>query len=68
MRIFGFKNRQISKRYQINQNCKGPILSGYIFLALAKSRESYNDKISFVKLFCADGYYTGGLDTIGQQV
>lgn len=55
--FFGYENTQLEGIYAPNQQCKGPILTAYIQLALAKTKQKLNDDASFIELFCADGYY-----------
>lgn len=44
--------------FKPNQKAKEPILRSYISLALAKSAGPASDRhVSFVELFCADGFY-----------
>jgi len=54
--FFGFQNEQLNKMFVLNQKAKVPIITAYIALAIAKTKEIKND-ISFVELFCADAYY-----------
>jgi hypothetical protein len=54
---FGYSNRQIPGCFEANQRAKAPIIGAYIQWAIAKSRKKICDDVSFVELFCADGYY-----------
>lgn len=56
-RLFGIRNKQLPGMYQPNQACKEPIILSYILLALAKCRTNMNTPVTFVEMFCADGYY-----------
>lgn len=55
--FFGVSNKQCAGIYALNQKSKSPIITAYIALAIAKSRVHAEDDVSFVELFCADGYY-----------
>ncbi|MGB9661349.1 MAG: methyltransferase domain-containing protein [Moorellaceae bacterium] len=55
--IFGFKTKQPPGIFGPNQRCKAPIINAYIQLAIAKSKSSMSDTVTFAELFCADGYY-----------
>lgn len=56
-RLFGVKNQQLPGAFHANQACKEPIILSYILLALAKCKASIDMPVTFVELFCADGYY-----------
>ena len=56
--FFGAANEQISGIFRPNQQAKAPILRAYIQYAIAKSRRTASDRVTFLELFCADGYYT----------
>lgn len=60
--FFGVNNHQISGCFALNQEAKGPLITSYVQLALAKAvsgRKSANREggVSFSEWFCADGYY-----------
>lgn len=54
--LFGARNRQLPGIFGPNQRAKAPIITAYIALAIAKSKEA-SDDVSFLELFCADAYY-----------
>jgi predicted RNA methylase len=54
--FFGKPTDQLPGNYTLNQKAKGPIITAYIALAIAKVFEE-QDKVTFAELFCADGYY-----------
>ncbi len=54
---FGAVSRQKPGIFAANQRCKAPIISAYVQWAIAKSKARSGDPVSFVELFCADGYY-----------
>ena len=54
--FFGVDNAQLEGIFAGNQSAKGPILTAYTALAIAKVKNT-QDKVSFAELFCADGYY-----------
>ncbi|MFH1114442.1 MAG: class I SAM-dependent methyltransferase [Pseudomonadota bacterium] len=55
--FFGVDNDQLPGYYELNQKAKAPIIIAYIAYAIAKSKQSASDAVSFTELFCADGYY-----------
>lgn len=55
--LFGVENKQIPGMYEKNQLSKQPIILAYIQLAIAKCRHTISDPVSFVELFCADGFF-----------
>lgn len=55
--FFGVNNEQLPGIYGLNQQAKSPIITAYIALAIALSRKQANDPVSFLEMFCADGYY-----------
>lgn len=55
--FFGVNNEQLPGLYALNQKAKAPIITAYIAYAIAKSKQSALDQVSFTELFCADGYY-----------
>ncbi len=55
--LFGVDNEQLPGIYELNQKAKEPILLAYIAYAIAKSKSSVSDPVSFTELFCADGFY-----------
>lgn len=55
--IFGVKNAQLPGHFKKNQKVKEPIIGGYMLSAIGKCRCGVDDPVSFVELFCADGYY-----------
>ncbi len=54
--FFGKNNVQAEGHFILNQHAKSPIITAYIALAIAKTKEIKKD-ISFIELFCADAYY-----------
>jgi len=56
--FFGVANEQLPGMYELNQQAKAPIITAYLAYAIAKSRNKATDPVSFIELFCADGYYT----------
>jgi len=54
--LFGVSNQQLPA-FVTNQKAKEPIIRAYIQYAIAKSRTSIADPVTFTELFCADGYY-----------
>jgi 2-polyprenyl-3-methyl-5-hydroxy-6-metoxy-1,4-benzoquinol methylase len=54
--VFRARNKQISN-FVINQKCKQPILTAYIAYAIAKSQQTYNSNVTFLEMFCADGFF-----------
>jgi len=63
--FFGATNEQISGIFRPNQLAKAPILRAYIQYAIAKSRRAATDRVTFLELFCADGYYTMAARRLG---
>ena len=63
--FFGVDNEQLPGIYELNQKAKSPVLLAYIAYAIAKSRESSSDRVSFTELFCADGYYAMAASRLG---
>ena len=55
-KFFGVSNRQWPNFVE-NQKAKEPIIRAYIQYAIAKSRKSIADPVTFAELFCADGYF-----------
>jgi hypothetical protein len=55
-KVFGALTKQKGGIFRKNQKCKAPIISAYIRLAIAKSKQG-TDKLSFAELFCADAFY-----------
>ena len=55
--LFGVRNAQLPGLFAPNQRAKAPILQAYIQYAIAKSRAHPDDRVRFLELFCADGYY-----------
>jgi len=55
--FFGVNNEQLQGIFELNQKSKAPIISAYIALAIAHSRKTATDPVSFMEMFCADGYY-----------
>ncbi|MDD5298390.1 MAG: methyltransferase domain-containing protein [Rhodocyclaceae bacterium] len=55
--LFGFSNRQMPGFFETNQKAKAPIIGAYIQWAVAKCKDLIGDEVSFIELFCADGYY-----------
>ncbi len=55
--VFGYTNRQKGGCFSMNQKSKAPVISAYIQWAIAKSKLHVDDQVSFIELFCADGYY-----------
>ncbi|MCB5194782.1 class I SAM-dependent methyltransferase [Deefgea salmonis] len=55
--FFGVNNEQLPGIFELNQKSKSPIISAYIALAIAHSRKAATDSVSFMEMFCADGYY-----------
>jgi hypothetical protein len=64
--FFGFQNEQPNKMFVLNQKAKAPIITAYIALAIARTKEIKND-ISFVELFCADAYYAMVASRLGAE-
>ena len=56
--MFSANNKQEPGCYPYNQRSKEYIIRAYIQLAIAKSRQKIDDKVTFLEMFCADGYYT----------
>jgi hypothetical protein len=54
--LFGVSNQQLPA-FVTNQKAKEPIIRAYIQYAIAKSRTSIADPVTFTELFCADRYY-----------
>lgn len=65
-RLFGVQNAQIPN-FVANQQCKEPIILGYMLLAMAKVRRKLGTPVSFAELFCADGYFTMLADFLGMR-
>lgn len=65
-RLFGVQNEQIGN-FTVNQQCKEPIILGYMLVALAKVRRKLGVPVSFAELFCADGYFTMAADFFGMS-
>ena len=63
--FFGATNEQIAGIFRPNQLAKAPILRAYIQYAIAKSRRAATDRVTFLELFCADGYYTMAARRLG---
>lgn len=55
--FFGVNNEQLPGIYALNQKVKAPIITSYIARAIALSRNRASDSVSFLEMFCADGYY-----------
>jgi hypothetical protein len=55
--FFGVDNEQLPGIYALNQKSKMPIITAYIARAIALSRIRASDSVSFLEMFCADGYY-----------
>jgi hypothetical protein len=55
--VFGYTNSQPNKSFVINQKCKQPIITAYISHAIAKAQEKYDSDVSFLEMFCADGFF-----------
>lgn len=64
-RFFGVDNDQLPGMYALNQKAKTPIILAYIAFAIAKSRNTGSDRISFTELFCADGFYAMAASRLG---
>ena len=56
-KIFGVDNEQLGGIYGLNQKAKENIILSYISMALEHVRKGGADNISFLDMFCADGYY-----------
>jgi hypothetical protein len=56
-RLFGFQNHVLPGNFALNQKSKEPIINAYIQYAIAKSRQSIKDSVTFAELFAADCYY-----------
>lgn len=54
--FFGFESTPLHN-HAINQKSKQPIILAYIAYAIAKSKKTPTDSVSFTELFCADGFY-----------
>lgn len=56
--FFGAASAQLPGHFAANQLAKEPIIRSYVSLALAKCAGPRSDRpVTFVELFCADGYY-----------
>lgn len=63
-RLFGVRNEQLDQ-FTLNQQCKEPIILGYMLIAMAKVRRKLGVPVSFAELFCADGYFTMAANFFG---
>ncbi|MEH6524946.1 MAG: class I SAM-dependent methyltransferase [Sneathiella sp.] len=65
--FFGHNNYQLPGIFEKNQMCKQPVITAYIAYAIAMAKAAAETEISFVELFCADGFYAMTAANLGCQ-
>jgi hypothetical protein len=55
--FFGVRNEQLPGPFAANQAAKAPVITAYIARSIAKSERIDDRGLSFMGMFCADGYY-----------
>lgn len=65
--LFGVHNEQLPGIFGLNQQAKEKILLPYIAYAIKKVKET-SPLVSFMELFCADGYYAMAARHLGATI